>query len=47
MPGAVVETMIEHLDGQVVDKRCDVAKKSDGKDVRLAFSQPFCFGFSS
>ena len=31
----------------VVDKRRDVAKRSDGKDVRLAFSQPFYAGFSS
>ena len=41
MPGAVVETMVEHLCVAVV------AKKSDGKDVRLAFSQPFFVGFSS
>ena len=49
-PGAVVETMVDQLDaavGPVVDKRRDVAKNSDGKDVRLAFSQPFCVGFSS
>ena len=41
---AVVETMVDQLDaavGPVVDKRRDIAKKSDGKDVRLAFSQPF------
>ena len=41
--------MVDQLDaavGPVVDKRRDVAKKSDGKDVRLAFSQPFCVGFS-
>ena len=50
MPGAIVETMVDQLDaavGPVVDKRRDVAKKSDGKNVRLAFSQPFCVGFLS
>ena len=41
-PGAVVETMVGQLDaavGPVVDKRRDVAKTSDGKDVRLALSR--------
>ena len=39
--------MVDQLDaavGPVVDKRRDVAKKSDGKDVRLAFS---CFVLAS
>ena len=46
----MVETMVDQLDaavGPVVDKRRNVAKRSDGKDVRLVFSQPFCVGFSS
>ena len=45
----VVEVMVDQLDAAVcpvVDKRRDVAKMSDGKDVRHAFSQPFCVGFS-
>ena len=45
----VVEVMVGQLDAAVcpvVDKRRDVAKMSDGKDVRHAFSQPFCVGFS-
>ena len=36
--------MVDQLDtavGPVVDKRRDVAKKSDGKDVRLAFRSLF------
>ena len=44
VPGAVVETMVDQLDaavGPVVDKRRNVAKKSDGKDVRLAFFAAF------
>ena len=49
-PGAVIETMVDQLDaavGPVVNNRRGVAIKSDGKDVRLASSQPFCVGFSS
>ena len=45
----VVEVMVDQLDAAVcpvVDKRRDVAKMSDGKDVCHAFSQPFCVGFS-
>ena len=36
--------MVDQLDaavGPVVDKRRDVAKKSDGKDARLAFRSLF------
>ena len=46
MSGAVVDTMVDHLDaaiGPVVDKRRDVAKKSDGKDVIRAFSTFLCW----
>ena len=42
--------MVDQLDAAVdpvVDNRRNVAKKSDGKVVRLAFLPPFCVGFSS
>ena len=44
---AVVETMVHQLVavGPVVDKRRDVPKTSDGKDVSLPFSQPVFIGF--